>query len=180
MFFVTSWFNSFQFECYRHALCLQRTNSIFSILLPPNRTMSERERWVVYPLLFLALGASLRDKFADRTMSKSIICQELILVDEDATGEQPMRVLARLGPTKSAEGELPRGELELDGPLKVNGLVNANNYAYRDVPIVPAFQPGITLENLLRALQGAARPQQSQNIEQPQPETQKAPPDDGA
>jgi hypothetical protein len=27
-----------------------------------NRSMSTRERWIVYPLLFLALGAALRDK----------------------------------------------------------------------------------------------------------------------
>jgi hypothetical protein len=29
--------------------------------------MTERERWIVYPLLFLALGAALRDKLVDRT-----------------------------------------------------------------------------------------------------------------
>ena len=26
--------------------------------------MTERERWIVYPLLFLALGAALRDKLS--------------------------------------------------------------------------------------------------------------------
>ena len=29
--------------------------------------MSTRERWIVYPLLFLALGTALRDKFWDST-----------------------------------------------------------------------------------------------------------------
>ena len=33
--------------------------------------MTERERWIVYPLLFLALGAALRDKLVDRTTTKT-------------------------------------------------------------------------------------------------------------
>ena len=45
--------------------------------------MTERERWIVYPLLFLALGAALRDKLVDRTTTKSIVCQELTIVDEE-------------------------------------------------------------------------------------------------
>lgn len=43
--------------------------------------MSERERWIIYPLLFLALGASLRDKLAKQTRSKQIVCEELFVVD---------------------------------------------------------------------------------------------------
>ena len=54
--------------------------------------MSERERWVVYPLLFLALGAALRDKLVDRTTTKSIVCQELTIVDEEPDGQNPVRV----------------------------------------------------------------------------------------
>lgn len=43
--------------------------------------MSERERWIVYPLLFLALGASLRDKLAKQTRSRQIVCEELYVVN---------------------------------------------------------------------------------------------------
>ncbi len=43
--------------------------------------MSERERWIVYPLLFLALGASLRDKLAKQTRSQQIVCEELFVVN---------------------------------------------------------------------------------------------------
>ena len=43
--------------------------------------MSERERWIVYPLLFLALGASLRDKLAKQTRSQQIVCEELYVVN---------------------------------------------------------------------------------------------------
>lgn len=39
--------------------------------------MSERERWIVYPLLFLALGAALRDKLIKQTTSDKVICEEL-------------------------------------------------------------------------------------------------------
>ena len=33
--------------------------------------MTERERWIVYPLLFLALGAALRDKLSEHTKTKT-------------------------------------------------------------------------------------------------------------
>ena len=69
--------------------------------------MSERERWVVYPLLFLALGAALRDKLVDRTTTKRIVCQELRIEDEPV-GNQPAQVLAIIGrepkPTGNATG----------------------------------------------------------------------------
>lgn len=47
--------------------------------------MSERERWTIYPLLFLALGASLKDKILpDRDIEATLIrCQQLEVVDRD-------------------------------------------------------------------------------------------------
>ena len=53
--------------------------------------MTERERWIVYPLLFLALGAALRDKLFDMTTTKSIVCQELTVIDEEPVGCEPPR-----------------------------------------------------------------------------------------
>lgn len=82
--------------------------------------MSERERWIVYPLLFLALGAALRDKLVDRTTTKSIVCQELTVVDEQPIGNQPVRVLAQIGrsgPTSS--GRPSSGYLVVNGELEV-------------------------------------------------------------
>ena len=55
--------------------------------------MSERERWIVYPLLFFALGAALRDKLAHRVESKEIYCQSLRIVDPHDSN----RILAELG-----------------------------------------------------------------------------------
>jgi hypothetical protein len=81
--------------------------------------MSERERWVVYPLLFLALGASLRDKLVDRTTSKSIACQELLIVDEQPLGREPV-LLARLGGMPREKAEDPyNGQLVLNGQIEV-------------------------------------------------------------
>jgi len=59
--------------------------------------MNERERWIVYPLLFFALGAALRDKFThevttDRLHAGQIACEELVVLDS----EKPDRVVAKL------------------------------------------------------------------------------------
>src|SRR5690606_19257884 len=62
-------------------------------LHPPLREpllMTDRERWIIYPLLFLALGASLRDKLIKSTESQRIKCQGLMVYD--STG-QPLMVL---------------------------------------------------------------------------------------
>lgn len=56
--------------------------------------MSERERWIVYPLLFFALGAAVRDKILHRIDAKEIYCESLKIVDQkNPTG----RPLAELG-----------------------------------------------------------------------------------
>jgi hypothetical protein len=83
--------------------------------------MSERERWIVYPLLFLALGAALRDKLVDRTMTKSIVCQELLVVDDQPLGREPV-LLARLGRRdQPTPGGAPEGQLVLNGEVLLNG-----------------------------------------------------------
>jgi hypothetical protein len=45
--------------------------------------MSNRERWTVYPLLFLALGVSLRDKITDSVEVRSITCEDLAVMGRD-------------------------------------------------------------------------------------------------
>jgi hypothetical protein len=59
--------------------------------------MSERERWIIYPLLFFALGAALRDKFThevrtDQVIAGRVVCEELLVTDS----EKPDRVVAKL------------------------------------------------------------------------------------
>lgn len=142
--------------------------------------MTERERWVVYPLLFLALGAALRDKLVDRTTTKSIVCQELTVVEEEPIGNQPVRVLAKIGRTEATSSAPARGylvvngEVAVDGMVKVNGVVNAKQYAYQGMLFTPAMQslPGVPLTDLLRALQAAQARQQANAPETHAPESQ--------
>jgi hypothetical protein len=121
--------------------------------------MTERERWVVYPLLFLALGVSLRDKLIDRTTARVIVCQELQVVDEDFTGRRPTRTLARIGP-HDTQGGAPVGYLGVDGIVDVNGLVqvdgaiNAKQYG---------ISPGGNWQDLLRGLRDAVNQAVSPN-----------------
>jgi hypothetical protein len=70
--------------------------------------MTERERWIVYPLLFFALGAALRDKFThtvqtDELRAGRILCDELV-ASRSVTVYDPQnlaRPLAQLTSSKS-------------------------------------------------------------------------------
>lgn len=120
--------------------------------------MSDRERWIVYPLLFLAIGASLRDKLFDRTTSKSIICQELLVVDDDSDGRQPVRVLARIGGTeRSAAHPVRKGQMFVENARV--GTIEADNYLRNGAPFAPTLRaifPGVSPADVLRALQQSA------------------------
>lgn len=115
--------------------------------------MSERERWIVYPLLFLALGAALRDKLVDRTLSRDIVCQRLTIVGDDRGG-QPPQPLIELGAAKRASTAQPqRGLVQIDGQLRVQSIetsaLSSNNYYYRHIPFAP---------NLLRVMPNPSPP----------------------
>ena len=67
--------------------------------------MNERERWIIYPLLFFALGAALRDKFTqqvttDRLYAGKIYCEELEVIDS----EKPDRIVAKLSSNPPQRG----------------------------------------------------------------------------
>jgi hypothetical protein len=147
--------------------------------------MTERERWVVYPLLFLALGASLRDKLGGRTTTKSIVCQEL-RVEDEPVGNQTARVLALIGRTEPTAGKpsvgylMVNGQVGVDGALNVKGTVNANQYFFRGLPMIPAVHavaPGAALQNLMQAIpqaptnapDAAGRPGKSEPPSSPSP-----------
>ena len=123
-------------------------------LTPAAHVMNERERWIVYPLLFLALGAALRDKLSEQTKTKRIECQELIVFGEEGANRQPVP-LVQIGAMQRSNSEAPHiGQLLINGQLLVNGQmvaqglqadniqahnVNADNYYFRRVPFVPAL-----------------------------------------
>jgi hypothetical protein len=131
--------------------------------------MTERERWIVYPLLFLALGASLRDKLFDLTSSKRIVCEQLVVASDDRPGRQPVE-LVRIG---AAQGAGPQGQsfgaIEVDGVLKAQ-TVYAENFMYRGVPFGPTFLravPGASPTDWLRAMQQSAEAAQQRNKSAP-------------
>jgi hypothetical protein len=85
--------------------------------------MNERERWIVYPLVFFALGAGLRDKFMQHVSSKEIECQRLVAKSIECEGgiacegvvvldpENPNLRLVELGqaaPMEGLQGTAPR------------------------------------------------------------------------
>ena len=113
--------------------------------------MTDRERWVVYPLLFLALGVSLRDKLGGQLTSKIISCQKLVIEDEPVGSREP-RPLAVLGrvqpnPNRPAIAALEfDGEFLVNGNFNVNGIVNVSkHFAINGLPLgVIQFVPPAT------------------------------------
>lgn len=131
--------------------------------------MTERERWIVYPLLFLALGAALRDKFVDPTVHRSIVCQELTVVDDDSDLQQGAHVLAKIGHNSETAGT---GYLVVNGGVEVTGSLNANQYAVQGHVLTPAFQ---AMFDFLRWLQAVQQQQQNALHGGPPAVTQPAP-----
>ncbi len=126
--------------------------------------MTERERWIVYPLLFLALGAALRDKLSEHTKTKTIECQELIVYGEESAGEAA-RPLVQIGSVKRTSAQSPHiGQIVVDGVIQAQAIeaqgvqsanVNADNYFFRRVPFAPLMRaiPGVSPADHLRAQQ---------------------------
>lgn len=113
--------------------------------------MNERERWIVYPLLFLALGVALRDELFDQTWSRNVVCEQLTLIDsQDGSPSQQVRIgsLGRAG----EQGIAPGGELRV-------GMIRADTIRARTVIAehIGARPPRPTLINLLRSLSQAAQ-----------------------
>jgi hypothetical protein len=120
--------------------------------------MNERERWIVYPLLFLALGAGLRDKLFDQTRTKSIECQDLTVAAEDGGGRPPILLTRIRAADTSPIDKTPTAQMLLNGQLFVGSIrasaiyadkVYADNYVYHGIPFAPT---------ILRALPSMVRP----------------------
>lgn len=125
--------------------------------------MSERERWIVYPLLFLALGAALRDKLLKQTFAERIICNEMMCSD--------LIVLDGAEPVARLRG----GTLELEGALEARDISAARTLRVRGRPVgVAGVDRGArsAINNLLRLWQeGVNRQREGPSA---------APPDGGA
>ena len=87
--------------------------------------MSERERWIVYPLIFFALGAALRDKILQRVEAKEIICESVKIVDL----QNPTIPLAVLGFQRAPSND-PTQLADRVGRLR---LVDSEGYEVCDI-----------------------------------------------
>jgi hypothetical protein len=45
--------------------------------------MTERERWIVYPLLFFALGTAVKDKILEQATYRNVVCNALVVTDRE-------------------------------------------------------------------------------------------------
>ena len=76
--------------------------------------MSERERWVVYPLIFFALGAAIRDKLLQRVEAKEVVCESLQIVDLQNPGLPLAELAFERGNSKDPDTASPNvGTLQL-------------------------------------------------------------------
>jgi len=126
--------------------------------------MTERERWIVYPLLFLALGAALRDKLSEHTKTKTIECQELIVYGEEVAGQPPVP-LVQIGAMKRTSADSPHlGQILVSGLIQADAMqadniqaakINGGNYFFHSVPFAPLLRgiPGMSPADWLRAQQ---------------------------
>src|SRR5690606_34937660 len=90
--------------------------------------MSERERWIIYPLLFLALGAALRDKLINSTESQRVKCQGLMVYD--SSGDVSMVLGAEQFP--DVRQQTVRSHLKLD-TIEVATLRVTDNVSFRRI-----------------------------------------------
>jgi hypothetical protein len=161
--------------------------------------MTERERWIVYPLLFLALGAALRDKLSEHTKTKSIECQELTVYGEDGPNQPPVP-LVQIGAVKRTSADSPHlGQVLVNGLIQTQALqaedvqassVNADNYFFHRIPLAPLMRtvPGVSPADQLRlhqlqqdaAAQAAAAQEAKANDDRPAEANPPQPSDESA
>jgi len=141
--------------------------------------MSERERWIVYPLLFLALGAALRDKLIDRTLSKSIVCQELIVYGDESAGRAPVKLVEIGAANQSSTGAPQVGQVFINGQLLAKQVqaeaMFADNYVYRGIPFAPNLlrvMPGLLPTDWLKALEQSTKSLRGDGGPRPAPSDQ--------
>jgi hypothetical protein len=102
--------------------------------------VTDRERWIVYPLLFLALGSALRDKLAKQTQAKQIVCEQLLLVDNDG---RPAAALTG-NELRFDVGGIGNGHI-------VGGKIEALTFLQRGQPVLSlGLQQQISLPQLLQ------------------------------
>jgi len=89
--------------------------------------MTDRERWTVYPLLFLTLGVAMRDKIfnvvhVDNVQCKSLLCNAVVVTDQK--GKQQVVVSSnRAGGVVETVGNSGRPAAVVGHTKQVSGLL---------------------------------------------------------
>ncbi|MBI3838602.1 MAG: hypothetical protein HY288_11805 [Planctomycetia bacterium] len=112
--------------------------------------MSNRERWTVYPLLFLTLGIVLKDKLTKFVTTDVVVCKTLVVTDRDRNERVVVSSTAAGGLVK-AESSNHRVNVLLGHTDKVVGLMftDGNNNLLQPSFKVrpPASQPPSSDQN---------------------------------
>jgi hypothetical protein len=74
--------------------------------------MNERERWIVYPLVLFALGASLRDKFSQSITTKELTCQRLVAKSIECEGGLVCEAVVVLDPDNRSQRLVEMGRTD--------------------------------------------------------------------
>lgn len=149
--------------------------------------MNDRERWIIYPLLFLALGSAVVDKLMPRDATFAMLECEALVVSSDPLqrrrieiNPQGITALAENGSTESVGFRLGA-----NGQLKANQLVTTQLVTAQLVATQGVVAPQVTAQvwhvvdsqgKRLQSLQGKApqpvvpMPQPAAPTEQPNAE----------
>ena len=97
--------------------------------------MNSRERWTVYPLLFLTLGIALTDKLTRQIQTDRVICKNLLVTDRQGKPQVVVTATAGGGIVQT-QANGPGLNVVLGHYPTVAGLwfTNAN-----DVPVGPSL-----------------------------------------
>ena len=135
--------------------------------------MSERERWIIYPLLFLALGAAMRDKIFNLTRSQKVVCEGLAVYHNG----DPQHPVAILGAERM--GIVPAIDFLNVNRVRAN-VIDADEIRHRGKPVNLTGSGGTTITpaqflQLLKSM-GVVREAAPQPEPTPEPPPSENPP----
>jgi hypothetical protein len=101
--------------------------------------MSSRERWTVYPLLFLTLGIALTDKITQQVRTRQVVCQSLLVTDP---GGKPQVIVGQIGSLVGMMFADPNGRIRPSlAIMSVGRKADARRARQAESPPVDPAQP---------------------------------------
>jgi hypothetical protein len=103
--------------------------------------MTSRERWTVYPLLFLSLGITLKDKVTKEITTERVNCRSMVVTDREG---KPQISLASTPTGGSVRIPSPRGTMWMLGNAgSLSGIlfIDSRGKVIQPTPMSPLFIP---------------------------------------